>query len=165
LNVIKEAISEFQAPPGRMELVSLADDEYSVYVDYAHTDDALRKALTCVSELANNKIITVFGCGGDRDRLKRPQMGSIASELSDYIIITSDNPRTEEPMKIIEEIIQGIKDTSGTALEIIPDRKSAIQRAIELAKKNDLVMILGKGHETYQVLKDNSCAFLMTRGL
>jgi len=158
LSEIKSGLESLKSVPGRFEKI-IANADFHIIVDYAHTPDGMKQVLSTARALTNNKIITVFGCGGDRDRLKRPQMGSIASELSDYTIITSDNPRTEEPMKIIEEIIQGIKDTSSSAIEIIPDRKSAIKRAIKLAKKNEMVMILGKGHETYQVLKDTVVPF------
>ena len=158
LSEIKSGLKSLKSVPGRFEKVN-ANADFHIIVDYAHTPDGMKQVLSTARALTDNKIITVFGCGGDRDRLKRPQMGSIASELSDYTIITSDNPRTEDPMKIIGEIVKGIKDTSGTTLEIIPDRKSAIQRAMELAKENDLVMILGKGHETYQVLKDTVVPF------
>jgi len=158
LNVIKEAISEFQAPPGRMELVSLADDEYSVYVDYAHTDDALRKALTCVSELANNKIITVFGCGGDRDKEKRPNMGKTAAEFSDFVIITSDNPRSEDPAGIMEQIKKGLPKNYKDYLAI-EDRAQAIEKAIGMAGKDDIVLLAGKGHETYQIFKHERVHF------
>ena len=158
LSEIKSGLKSLKSVPGRFEKIT-TDAGFYIIVDYAHTPDGMKQVLSAAKALKPNRIITVFGCGGDRDRLKRPQMGKISSELSDYIIITSDNPRTEEPMKIIEEIIQGIKDTSSSVLEIIPDRKSAIKRAIELAKKNDMVMILGKGHETYQVLKDTVVPF------
>ncbi|MCK4401592.1 UDP-N-acetylmuramoyl-L-alanyl-D-glutamate--2,6-diaminopimelate ligase [bacterium] len=158
LNEIKSGLESLKSVPGRFEKIT-TDTGLNIIVDYAHTPDGMKQVLKTARDLAPNKIITVFGCGGDRDRLKRPQMGKISSELSDYTIITSDNPRTEELMKIIKEIIQGIKDTGSPDVEIIPDRKSAIKRAIELAKKNDLVMILGKGHETYQVLKDTVVPF------
>ncbi|MDO9464470.1 MAG: UDP-N-acetylmuramoyl-L-alanyl-D-glutamate--2,6-diaminopimelate ligase [bacterium] len=158
LDEIKSGLESLKSVPGRFEKIT-TDAGFCIIVDYAHTPDGMKQVLSTARDLTPNRIITVFGCGGDRDRLKRPQMGRISSELSDYTIITSDNPRTEDPMKIIEEIIQGIKDTSSSALEIIPDRKSAIRRAIELAKENDLVMILGKGHETYQVLKDTVVPF------
>jgi len=158
LDEIKSGLESLKSVPGRFEKIT-TDAGFYIIVDYAHTPDGMKQVLSAAKALKPNRIITVFGCGGDRDKLKRPQMGRISSELSDYTIITSDNPRTEDPMKIIEEIIQGIKNTSSSALEIIPDRKSAIKRAIELAKKNDMVMILGKGHETYQVLKDTVVPF------
>ncbi len=134
LNEIKSGLESLKSVPGRFEKIT-TDTGLNIIVDYAHTPDGMKQVLKTARDLAPNKIITVFGCGGDRDRLKRPQMGKISSELSDYTIITSDNPRTEELMKIIKEIIQGIKDTGSPDVEIIPDRKSAIKRAIELAKK------------------------------
>jgi len=158
LDEIKSGLESLKSVPGRFEKITTNTD-FNVIIDYAHTPDGMKQVLSAARALKPNGIITVFGCGGDRDRLKRPQMGRIASELSDYIIITSDNPRTEDPMNIIEEIIHGIKDIGSPAIGIMPDRKNAIKRAIELAKKNDLVMILGKGHETYQVLKDTIVPF------
>ncbi|MBU0478180.1 UDP-N-acetylmuramoyl-L-alanyl-D-glutamate--2,6-diaminopimelate ligase [bacterium] len=158
LNEIKSGLESLKSVPGRFEKIT-TDAGFYIIVDYAHTPDGMKQVLSTARDLTPNRIITVFGCGGDRDRLKRPQMGRISSELSDYTIITSDNPRTEDPMKIIEEIIQGIKGTGRSDFETIPDRKIAIKRAINLAKENDLVMILGKGHETYQVLKDTVVPF------
>ena len=158
LDEIKSGLESLKSVPGRFEKIT-TDAGFYIIVDYAHTPDGMKQVLSTARALTSNRIITVFGCGGDRDRLKRPQMGKISSELSDYTIITSDNPRTEEPIKIIEEILHGVKDASSSDLEIIPDRKNAIKRAIELAKENDLVMILGKGHETYQVLKDTVVPF------
>ncbi len=158
LDEIKSGLESLKSVSGRFEKIT-TNTGFDVIIDYAHTPDGMKQVLSAAKALKPNRIITVFGCGGDRDRLKRPQMGKISSELSDYTIITSDNPRTEDPMKIIEEIIQGIKDTSSSVFEIIPNRKNAIKIAIELAKENDMVMILGKGHETYQVLKDTVVPF------
>ena len=158
LNEIKSGLESLKSVPGRFEKIT-TDAGFCIIVDYAHTPDGMKQVLSAAKALKPNRIITVFGCGGDRDRLKRPQMGKISSELSDYTIITSDNPRTEDPMKIIEEILHGVKDTGRPDFEIIPDRKSAIKRAMELAKENDMIMILGKGHETYQVLKDTVVPF------
>ncbi len=125
----------------------------SIIVDYAHKPDALEKVLKTLRPIIKNngKLITVFGCGGDRDRLKRPIMGKIAGELSDYVIITSDNPRTEDPLSIIKEIEEGIKNLT-TSYEIIPDRREAIRKAIFMANKNDCILIAGKGHEDYQII-------------
>ncbi|MCK5594664.1 UDP-N-acetylmuramoyl-L-alanyl-D-glutamate--2,6-diaminopimelate ligase [bacterium] len=158
LSEIKSGLESLKSVSGRFEKIT-TDAGFYIIVDYAHTPDGMKQVLSAAKALKPNRIITVFGCGGDRDKLKRPQMGKISSELSDHIIITSDNPRTEDPMNIIEGIIHGIKDTDSSNLEIIPDRKNAIKKAIELAKKNDLIMILGKGHETYQVLKDTVVPF------
>ncbi len=136
---------------GRMEKIP-NNLGISIIIDYAHKPDALEKLLKTVKPLIgyNGKLITVFGCGGDRDKLKRPIMGKIAAELSDYTIITSDNPRTEDPLAIIKEIEEGIKSTKN--YEIIVDRREAIKRAILLAQRNDCVVIAGKGHEDYQII-------------
>ena len=127
-------------------------------VDYAHTENALRLLLEAAAQFTPGRIITVFGCGGDRDRGKRPLMGKAAIELSDYVIVTSDNPRTEDPLKIIEEIEIGINDTikSGrqraSEYKVIPDRRTAIEEAVKITEKGDLVVIAGKGHEKYQII-------------
>jgi len=128
----------------------------TVVVDYAHTDDALRNLLETARPLARGRLVTVFGCGGDRDRTKRPLMGAVAGRLSDLILITSDNPRSEDPRRIIEEVQRGItvdtrRDSHQRLLTIV-DRREAIVKAIELARPGDLVLIAGKGHEKYQVI-------------
>jgi len=138
--------------PGRLEEVAP-----NVFVDYAHTPDALEKVLKALKELKPSKIITVFGCGGDRDREKRPLMGKIAEKLSDVIVITSDNPRSEEPEKIIEEILKGIERKENT--KVIPDRKEAITEALKIKKSNDIVLIAGKGHENYQIIGNEIIPF------
>jgi UDP-N-acetylmuramoyl-L-alanyl-D-glutamate--2,6-diaminopimelate ligase len=127
-----------------------------VVVDYAHTDDALRNLLETARPLARGRLITVFGCGGDRDRTKRPLMGAVAGRLSDVIVITSDNPRGEDPARIIDEIQRGLtadtrRDSSQRLMSIV-DRRAAIVSAIELAAPGDLVLVAGKGHEKYQVI-------------
>jgi UDP-N-acetylmuramoyl-L-alanyl-D-glutamate--2,6-diaminopimelate ligase len=124
-----------------------------VLVDYAHKPDALEKVLKTLREVKGpHRLITVFGCGGDRDRLKRPVMGRLAVELSDYVFVTSDNPRTEKPEAIIEEIAQGIVGYANYTIE--PDRRQAIFAAVHQARPGDLVVIAGKGHEDYQILAD-----------
>lgn len=133
--------------PGRMEIVK-RDSEIRVFVDYAHTPDALSNAIDIARSMTDQKVITVFGCGGDRDKKKRPLMGGIAEEKSDKIIVTSDNPRTEDPQVIIEEILVGLKLPDEAMVE--PDRKLAIEAAIKSAQKGDIILIAGKGHETYQ---------------
>ena len=130
---------------------SLHDVEFAVVVDYAHTDDALLNTLQTARELTDGKIITVFGCGGDRDRSKRRIMGRIAGELSDLAFITSDNPRTEDPLSIIDEIEKGMKET-GADYRVVPDRREAIFTAIRAAAPGDVVIIAGKGHENYQII-------------
>ena len=132
--------------PGRFERVE-AGQGFLCIVDYAHTEDALERLIRTVREITPGRVITVFGCGGDRDRGKRPAMAAVATSLSDMTIITSDNPRTEDPMRIIEEIVQGAR---GSAYHVIPDRAEAIHEAIRIAKAGDSVVIAGKGHEEYQ---------------
>jgi UDP-N-acetylmuramoyl-L-alanyl-D-glutamate--2,6-diaminopimelate ligase len=154
-DTISAAISKVKSIPGRFERID-EGNEYHVFVDYAHTPDALDHLLDAANSLKRGRIITVFGCGGDRDRGKRPLMGHVVESKSDFAIVTSDNPRTEDPYAIIEDIRKGIK---GTNHVIIPDRREAIFRAIELAQKEDIVLIAGKGHEDYQILRDRTIHF------
>lgn len=156
--VIKEALEVFHSVPGRFELVRGGQD-FSVIVDYAHTPDGLENVLNTARQIAKKRLITVFGCGGDRDRTKRPIMGKIAAEKSDIVIATSDNPRTEDPEFILSEVEQGVLPALHGFHEKITDRKKAIYRAIELAQKDDIVMIAGKGHEDYQILKTGRIHF------
>jgi UDP-N-acetylmuramoyl-L-alanyl-D-glutamate--2,6-diaminopimelate ligase len=157
--------------PGRFEVASGSDDDVRVVVDYAHTDDALKNLLETARPLATGRLITVFGCGGDRDRTKRPLMGAVAARLSDLVIVTSDNPRSEDPEQIIEEVKRGIvmpadripprgqaapKSTPHLA---IVDRREAIARAIRDARPGDLVLIAGKGHEKYQQIGERTLPF------
>ncbi len=155
LEVIKAGLESLDSVPGRFERVVCGQD-YTVVVDYAHTPDALERVLTAARRLTEGRIITVFGCGGDRDKSKRPLMGRVATDLSNYSIVTSDNPRSEDPMEIISQIQEGI---NGNVYEAIPDRRSAIQQAIEMAEKGDMIVIAGKGHENYQILKDGRIHF------
>ncbi|HHV80002.1 MAG TPA: UDP-N-acetylmuramoyl-L-alanyl-D-glutamate--2,6-diaminopimelate ligase [Firmicutes bacterium] len=152
---IVEAIELFDGVPGRFESIDEGQD-FTVVVDYAHSPASLENVLLTARELGPERIITVFGCGGDRDRSKRPIMGEVVSRLSDYAIVTSDNPRSEEPEEIIKEILPGFRTS---AYEVIPDRGEAIFRALNMAKSGDFVLIAGKGHETYQVLKDRAIHF------
>ena len=142
------ALATAPCVPGRLEAVP-GRRAFRVFVDYAHTDDALRNVLQTLRGLNPRRIITVFGCGGDRDRAKRPLMGAAAAELSDWSIVTSDNPRSETPESIAEEIVSGMR---GASMEVILDRKEAIHRAVQMAKEQDIVLIAGKGHETTQVI-------------
>jgi UDP-N-acetylmuramoyl-L-alanyl-D-glutamate--2,6-diaminopimelate ligase len=155
-DVVEKGVSSLDGVPGRFQVVSGSADEVTVVVDYAHTDDALRNLLETARPLAKGRLITVFGCGGDRDRTKRPLMGAVAGRLSDLIVITSDNPRSEDPKRIIEEIQRGITpDTrrdSAQRIVTMVDRRDAIAQAIQLAQPGDLVLIAGKGHEKYQVI-------------
>jgi UDP-N-acetylmuramyl-tripeptide synthetase len=145
--------------PGRLERVNAGQD-FAVIVDYAHTDDALKNLLETVRELKPRRLITVFGCGGDRDRTKRPLMGAVASRLSDVVVVTSDNPRSEPPEAILDEIQRGMPNgpRAGERYAIV-DRREAIGRALEMAGPGDAVVIAGKGHETYQVLRDRTVPF------
>jgi UDP-N-acetylmuramoyl-L-alanyl-D-glutamate--2,6-diaminopimelate ligase len=162
-DAIEGGVRTLGGVPGRFQLVSIPKDEVTVVVDYAHTDDALRNLLETARPLARGRLITVFGCGGDRDRTKRPLMGAVAGRLSDLIVITSDNPRREDPNRIIEEIQRGITpDTrrdSAQRILTIAERGAAIARAIELARAGDLVLIAGKGHEKYQVVGERALPF------
>ncbi|WP_110953225.1 UDP-N-acetylmuramoyl-L-alanyl-D-glutamate--2,6-diaminopimelate ligase [Anaerosinus massiliensis] len=157
--VIRETLEAFTSVPGRFELVDEGQN-FSVIVDYAHTPDGLENILKTAREIAENRIITVFGCGGDRDRTKRPIMGRIATELSDVVIATSDNPRTEDPEFILSQVEEGVLAVLGDKQhEKITDRKTAIHQAISIAEAGDIVIIAGKGHEDYQILKDRTIHF------
>jgi len=148
LDAVREGLSAMKTVPGRFDAIS-SSLGFHVIVDYAHTDDALQKLLVSARELNPARLITVFGCGGNRDRTKRPLMGKTAVSLSDHVIVTSDNPRKERPGDIINDILKGI---SGAAYEVDPDRRSAIARAIAMAEEGDIVVIAGKGHEDYQII-------------
>ncbi|MEK7721699.1 MAG: UDP-N-acetylmuramoyl-L-alanyl-D-glutamate--2,6-diaminopimelate ligase [Elusimicrobiota bacterium] len=143
--------------PGRLERVDLGQD-FTVFVDYAHTDAALENELSNLKLLPHGRIITVFGCGGDRDRTKRAPMGAISCSLSDLAIVTSDNPRTDDPAQIFSDIEKGIAGKF-TNYEVIPDRRAAITKAVTQAEKGDIILIAGKGHEIYQILKDRTIHF------
>jgi UDP-N-acetylmuramyl-tripeptide synthetase len=140
-----------------MEIIDCGQS-FHVAVDYAHTPDGLNKVLTTLREFSPHKLITVFGCGGDRDRTKRPQMGAITASFSDICIITSDNPRTEDPQQIINDVLSGASQGNAECLIEI-DRRKAIEQALALAGAGDFVLIAGKGHETYQIFKDRTIHF------
>lgn len=157
--VIASVLCAFTSVPGRFELVKAGQD-FSLIVDYAHTPDGVENVLRTAREIAKRKIIAVFGCGGDRDRTKRPIMGRLAAELADVVIATSDNPRSEDPEFILSEVEAGVKEAIGKKHhEKITDRRHAIFRAVALAETDDIVIILGKGHENYQILKDKTIHF------
>ena len=163
-DAISRGIANLAGVPGRFEVVSQQEDDVTVVVDYAHTDDALRNLLETARPLASQRLVTVFGCGGDRDRSKRPLMGMVAARLSDVVVITSDNPRSEDPKRIIEEIERGIPagtqaSTRAPQVESVVERADAIERAISLASKGDVVLISGKGHEKYQQIGDRVLPF------
>jgi UDP-N-acetylmuramoyl-L-alanyl-D-glutamate--2,6-diaminopimelate ligase len=151
-------IARLRAPPGRLEPVKSSD--LAVFVDYAHTDDALSNVLTTLVPLAHerpeSKLWVVFGCGGDRDRTKRPRMGDVASRLADRVVITSDNPRTEDPRRIINEIYEGVDPDLRPCVRVEPERERAIHHAIESADPGDTIIIAGKGHEDYQIMPDGT---------
>lgn len=149
LAAIADALRTAQSVKGRVEVVPTPGKGYTVLIDYSHTPDSLENILKAVRGFCAGRIIAVFGCGGDRDPYKRPVMGRIAAELSDLAIVTSDNPRTEDPYKILRQILAGMQDTE-TPYEVIESRVSAIGRAMELAQKDDVIVLCGKGHETYQ---------------
>ncbi len=157
LDSIVKGLETCIGAPGRFERVS-HEGNFAVFVDYAHSDDALLNTLKTARDLTDGKIVTVFGCGGDRDKTKRAPMGEVAGSYSDLVIVTSDNPRTENPLKIISEIEVGLKKTDSPYL-VISDRREAIHRAIAKAKKNDIVLIAGKGHETYQIVGSDKFHF------
>ena len=152
-------VASFRGVPGRMERVLVGDGggDPAVLVDYAHTPDGLANALVACRPFTSGRLICVFGCGGDRDRSKRPQMGGIAAELADQVVVTSDNPRTEDPQQILTDVVAGIP--AGTALQVEADRATAIAAAIAEAAPGDLVLIAGKGHEDYQILGSTKIHF------
>ncbi|MBS3734976.1 MAG: UDP-N-acetylmuramoyl-L-alanyl-D-glutamate--2,6-diaminopimelate ligase [Phycisphaerae bacterium] len=158
LDVVAEGLACVQRVPGRLQRVA-ADAGFQVFVDYAHTDDALKNVLTALKPLEHRRLILVFGCGGDRDRAKRPRMARIAQELADRMFITSDNPRSESPQAIIDEIVAGLDESGRARTTIEPDRRAAISGAIDEAEPGDIVLIAGKGHETYQDLGSHRVDF------
>jgi UDP-N-acetylmuramoyl-L-alanyl-D-glutamate--2,6-diaminopimelate ligase len=163
LDAIERGLHNLQGVPGRFQVVSSNDDDISVVVDYAHTDDALKNLLETARALSKGRMVTVFGCGGARDRTKRPLMGAVAGRMSDVVVVTSDNPRSEDPARIIEEVMRGIPgaraSSNGPQVLAIVDRGEAVARAIDLARPGDLVIVAGKGHEKTQVIGDRELPF------
>lgn len=157
---IIEGLRSFRAVPGRFELIE-EGQPFAVVVDYAHSPDGLENILKTAQKIVENNILVVFGCGGDRDATKRPIMGSIAAQYGDQIFITSDNPRTEDPESIVRQVEIGVKEglRAGSIYKTIVDRREAIFEAIKTAQKGDIVIIAGKGHEDYQILKDKTIHF------
>ena len=149
----RKIIPQLCLPPGRMQIIKFKNN--SIIIDYAHTPDAMEKIISTVKIMNHNRIITIFGCGGNREKEKRPKMGEIASLLSDYVILTNDNPRDENPKEIIREIKQNMNNN----YKIIYDRKKAIQEGIKMLKENDVLLILGKGHEEYQIIDNKKIFF------
>jgi UDP-N-acetylmuramoyl-L-alanyl-D-glutamate--2,6-diaminopimelate ligase len=157
VEAIAKGIADCPGVPGRFERID-EGQPYAVVVDYSHTDDALRNAITAARGLNPKRVITMFGCGGDRDRTKRPIMGQVAGELSDRVVLTSDNPRSEDPIQIMNDVLVGLRRFD-KPYAVEPDRRAAIARAIGDALPGDVVILAGKGHETYQILKDRTIAF------
>ncbi|MBW7473653.1 UDP-N-acetylmuramoyl-L-alanyl-D-glutamate--2,6-diaminopimelate ligase [Paenibacillus oenotherae] len=153
LERMKQSLEALPGVPGRVEAVH-GGQPFAVIVDYAHTPDGLENVLRAVKEFAAGRVICVFGCGGDRDRTKRPIMGQIAVRYADYAIVTSDNPRTEDPLRILADIEEGLVQAgvSQAKYQLLADRRTAIQKAVEMASPDDVVLIAGKGHETYQII-------------
>jgi len=148
---IQKGLETMTAVPGRIEMLP-THTPYKVFLDYSHSPDALENILTTVREFARGRVIALFGCGGDRDQGKRPMMGEIGGKLADFCILTSDNPRSEDPMKILEAIEAGIKPTGGE-YTVIEDRREAIRQAMCMGREGDVIVLAGKGHETYQDIK------------
>ncbi len=166
-DALKAGVEALRSVPGRLEKF-VSCDGFTAYVDYAHTGDALKRAIEALTEITPGRVITVFGCGGNRDRTKRPEMGEISARLSDITVVTSDNPRDEDPEAIISEIeagIKGVEKFSGTeppagrCYTVIPDRAEAIKAAVALARTGDAVLLAGKGHEDYQIIKGRKLPF------
>jgi len=158
IHAIKEGVASLRGVPGRFEKIENSLG-IQVFVDYAHTDDPLKNLLETARELCEGRLILVFGAGGDRDKTKRARMGEVAGTHADWTIITSDNPRSEDPLAIISDIKVGIQKTGPSKYSVEPDRKKAIQEALVLAKKGDCVLVAGKGHETYQIIKEKVLPF------
>jgi UDP-N-acetylmuramoyl-L-alanyl-D-glutamate--2,6-diaminopimelate ligase len=167
-SAIEAGVSNLEHVPGRFQVASDAADDVRVIVDYAHTDDALKNLLETARPMAAGRVVTLFGAGGDRDRTTRPLMGAVAARLSDLVIVTSDKPRSEDPSRIIEEVMRGIvmpadrvapKGQRGTPALGIVDRGEAIEKAIKDARPGDLILLAGKGHEKYQVIGDKDIPF------
>ena len=144
-----QALGDVKGVRGRVEVVPTPGKPYTVIIDYAHTPDGLQNVLSSVRDFCRGRLIAVFGCGGDRDPIKRPIMGAIGVKLADYAVITSDNPRSEDPMVIIRDILAGVTADMG-AYEVVENRRKAIRRVLEIAQKDDIIVLAGKGHETYQ---------------
>ena len=147
------ALAKAKGVKGRIEVVPTPGKPWSVLIDYAHTPDGLENVLSSVKDFCKGRVISVFGCGGDRDPIKRPIMGEIGVKLADFAIITSDNPRTEDPLAIIDDILKGVDPSMGPYV-VVPERRTAIRYAMDIAKKDDIIVLAGKGHETYQEINN-----------
>ncbi|MCK4277059.1 MAG: UDP-N-acetylmuramoyl-L-alanyl-D-glutamate--2,6-diaminopimelate ligase, partial [Phycisphaerae bacterium] len=158
LETVAAAMTSMDYVPGRLQRVD-GEVPYKVFVDYAHTDDALANVLSSLRPLTGGRIILVFGCGGDRDRSKRQRMAKVGQDLADRLVITSDNPRSEDPQAIIDQIVAGLSDGGRRRAEIEPDRRAAIALAIDMAQEADVVLVAGKGHENYQIIGSQRLPF------
>jgi UDP-N-acetylmuramoyl-L-alanyl-D-glutamate--2,6-diaminopimelate ligase len=158
---LAQALSTCAAPPGRLQPVAVGGAGFSVLVDYAHSDDALANVLTALRPTVptGGRLRVVFGCGGDRDRTKRPRMAKVACEGADEIIVTSDNPRTEDPQQIIREILEGVPEADRARVSIEVDRAKAIAQVVSTARAGDIILIAGKGHEDYQIIGTEKKSF------
>ncbi len=154
---VLRSISKSSGVKGRIEVVP-CDRDFTIIIDYAHSPDGLENIITSLKEIAKGRVVTLFGCGGDRDKTKRPKMGKIAAELSDFCVVTSDNPRSENPSQIIKDILEGMQGIT-TPYEVVENRKEAIAYAIKNAQKDDIILLAGKGHETYQILPTGTIHF------
>ena len=154
---ISTLVSQLKPISGRAEIVKIQKN-YTIMIDYAHTPDGLQNILSSLRETTAGRIILVFGCGGDRDKSKRAQMGKIAGEYANYVVVTSDNPRTENPLLIINDILYGMEKTKAR-IAVIENRHQAIEFALKKAKKGDVVLLAGKGHEKYQIVGENKIPF------
>ena len=157
IETVRQGIEKCPSVPGRFERVDVGQPFLTI-VDYSHTDDAIRNAIRVARALNPSRIITVFGCGGDRDRSKRPLMGVAAAEGSDYVVLTSDNPRSEDPIDIMNDALVGLRRFD-TPLTVEPDRDKAIHKAIGMARPGDIVILAGKGHEDYQIIGKTNTHF------
>ncbi len=155
----RKVLESMPGAPGRLERITHADELLTVLVDYAHTDDALKNVLQSLRPLTDNRLRVMFGAGGDRDAAKRPRMGEVASQLAEDLVITNDNPRTEDPQKIIDDILKGVHRSSCETVEVIPDRDEAIRHIINEAQPGDIVLLAGKGHENYQIIGTETLPF------
>jgi UDP-N-acetylmuramoyl-L-alanyl-D-glutamate--2,6-diaminopimelate ligase/murE/murF fusion protein len=156
LERVVAAVESVPAVPGRFQLVREGQD-FTVVVDYAHTPDGLQSLLRSARDITPGRLTAVYGCGGDRDRTKRPVMGEIGATLADRVILTTDNPRTEEPEAILAQVLEGAHGPAG--VEVVVDRAEAIRQAVHAARSGDTVVIAGKGHETYQIFRDHTIRF------
>ena len=158
IDAITAGINALQIVPGRLEPID-AGQGFSIFIDYAHTDDAMKNVLSTLKPLCKNKLTVIFGCGGERDKTKRPRMAKQAENFADRVIVTSDNPRSESPDAIIDDILKGFSNPNSEKISVEPDREKAIEIAIESAEKNDIILIAGKGHETYQIIGSETIEF------